>query len=131
MGFSRQEYWSGLPFSSPGDLPNPRIEPRSLALQADGLTSEPPGKPTHRHTHTQYTHTHTRMQAHVYTQINVSEYILTHTHSCISPKGNKNKLSFFPYFPWSIKKKRKERKRHCMETEHLFFEETSEKEGMC
>ena len=40
--FSRQEYWSGLPFPSPGDLPDPGIEPRSLALQADALTSEPP-----------------------------------------------------------------------------------------
>ena len=47
MGFSRQEYWSGLPFPSPGDLPNPGIEPRSPALQADALTSEPPGKPTY------------------------------------------------------------------------------------
>ena len=45
MGFSRQEYWSGLPFPSPGDLPNPWIEPRSPALQADSLLSEPPGKP--------------------------------------------------------------------------------------
>ena len=45
MGFSRQEYWSGLPFPSPGDLPNPGIEPRSPTLQADALTSEPPGKP--------------------------------------------------------------------------------------
>ena len=45
MGFSRQEYWSGLPFPSPGDLPNPGIEPRSPALQADAVTSEPPGKP--------------------------------------------------------------------------------------
>ena len=44
MGFSRQEYWSGLPFPSPGNLPNPGIEPRSPALQADALTSEPPGK---------------------------------------------------------------------------------------
>ena len=44
MGFSGQEYWSGLPFPSPGDLPNPGIEPRSPALQADALTSEPPGK---------------------------------------------------------------------------------------
>ena len=44
-GFSRQEYWSGLPFPSPGDLPNPGIEPRSPALRADALTSEPPGKP--------------------------------------------------------------------------------------
>ena len=44
MGFSRQEYWSGLPFPSPGELPDPGIEPRSPALQADALTSEPPGK---------------------------------------------------------------------------------------
>ena len=46
MGFSRQEYWSGLPFPSPGDLPNPGIEPRSPTLQADALTSAPPGKRT-------------------------------------------------------------------------------------
>ena len=45
MEFSRQEYWSGLPFPSPGDLPDPGIEPGSLALQADSLLSEPPGKP--------------------------------------------------------------------------------------
>jgi len=44
MGFSRQDYWSGLPFPSPGDLPNPGIKPRSPTLQADSLTSEPPGK---------------------------------------------------------------------------------------
>ena len=44
MQFSRQEYWSGLPFPSAGDLPNPGIEPRSPALQADSLPSEPPGK---------------------------------------------------------------------------------------
>ena len=44
MGFSRQGYWSGLPFPSPGDLPDPGIEPRSPALQADALPSEPPGK---------------------------------------------------------------------------------------
>ena len=43
-GFSRQEYWSGLPFPSPGDLPNPGIEPVSPALQTDTLLSEPPGK---------------------------------------------------------------------------------------
>ena len=42
MGFSRQEYWSRLPFPSPGDLPNPGIEPGSPALQADALLSEPP-----------------------------------------------------------------------------------------
>ena len=45
MGFSRQEYWSGLPFPSPGDLPDPGIKPRSPTLQADALISEPPGKP--------------------------------------------------------------------------------------
>ena len=45
MGFSRQEYWSGLPFPSPGDLPNPGIEPGSPAFQADALTAEPAGKP--------------------------------------------------------------------------------------
>ena len=45
VGFSRQEYWSGLPFPSPGDLPNPGIEPRSPALQPDTLPSEPLGKP--------------------------------------------------------------------------------------
>ena len=45
MEFSRQQYWSGLPFPSPGDLPSPGIEPESPAVQADALPSEPPGKP--------------------------------------------------------------------------------------
>ena len=45
LGFSRPEYWSGLPFPSPGDLPNPGIEPRSLALEVDSLLSESPEKP--------------------------------------------------------------------------------------
>ena len=49
--FSRQEYWSGLPFPSPGDLPIPGIEPGSPTLQADALPSEPPGKPK-RHEYT-------------------------------------------------------------------------------
>ena len=44
LGFSRQEHWSGLPFPSSGDLPDPGIEPESLVLQADALPSEPPGK---------------------------------------------------------------------------------------
>ena len=44
MGFSRQEYWSVLTFLSPGDLPNPGIEPASPTLQAESLLSEPPGK---------------------------------------------------------------------------------------
>ena len=45
MGFSREESWSGLPFPSPGDLPNRGIKPRSPTLQADSLLSESPGKP--------------------------------------------------------------------------------------
>ena len=44
MGFSRQEYWSGLPVPSPGDVPHPGIEPRSPALQANALPSEPAEK---------------------------------------------------------------------------------------
>ena len=49
MGFSRQEYWSGLPFPSPGNLPDPGIKPRSPTLQADALTSELPGKPNEKY----------------------------------------------------------------------------------
>ena len=45
MGFSRQEYWSRLPFPSPGDIPNPGTKPTSPTLQADSLPSVPPGKP--------------------------------------------------------------------------------------
>ena len=44
MGFPRQEYWSGLPFLAPGDLPDTGIEPRSAALQVNSLPSEPRGK---------------------------------------------------------------------------------------
>ena len=46
MGFFRQEYWSGLPFPSPGDLPDPGIKPRSPALQADSLPTELEGSPS-------------------------------------------------------------------------------------
>ena len=49
MGFSRQGYWSGLPFPPPGDLPNPGIKPRYRALQADSLPSEPPEKSGFKH----------------------------------------------------------------------------------
>ena len=51
IGFSRQEHWSGLPFPSPGDLPDPGIKPRSPALQADASPSEPLGKPKERHSY--------------------------------------------------------------------------------
>ena len=53
IGFSREEYWSGLPFPSPGDLPDPGIEPRAPALWADALTSEPPGNSLQDITHPQ------------------------------------------------------------------------------
>ena len=46
MGFLRQEYWNGLPFPSPGDLPDPGIEHQSSTLQAGSLPSEPTGKPS-------------------------------------------------------------------------------------
>ena len=49
MELSRQEYWSGLPFPSPGDLPNPGIKLGSPVLQADSLLFEPPGKPEALH----------------------------------------------------------------------------------
>ena len=49
MGFSRQEYWSGLPFPSPGDIPNSGVEPGAPAVQADSLPYEPPGKPLNSH----------------------------------------------------------------------------------
>ena len=49
MGFCSQEYWSGLPFPSPGDLPDPGIKPGSPTLEANALTSEPPGKPAQSH----------------------------------------------------------------------------------
>ena len=47
MGFSRQEYWSGLPFPFPGDFPDPGVEPMSPALAGGFFTAEPPGKPPH------------------------------------------------------------------------------------
>ena len=53
MGFSRQDYWSGLPFPSPGDLPGPGIEPESPEFQADALTSEPLGTTWKRIYHAQ------------------------------------------------------------------------------
>ena len=48
MGFSGQEYWSGVIFPSPGNLPNPGIKPGSPTLQAESLQSEPPGRPKSR-----------------------------------------------------------------------------------
>ena len=56
-GFPRQEYWSELPFPSPGDLPDPGVEPLSLALWGLFFTAEPPGKLQDRHIHI-YIHVH-------------------------------------------------------------------------
>ena len=66
MGFSRQEYWSGLSFPSPGDLLHPGIEPRSLALQADALPSEPQGIAKVSVAVCIHTHTHTHIYIPVY-----------------------------------------------------------------
>ena len=92
MGFSRQEYWSGLPFPSPGNLPDPGIKPGSPALQADSLPFEPSGKTytnTHTHIHT-HTHTHTYIYICIYSalslsfslslSLSLSIYIYIHTH---------------------------------------------------
>ena len=73
MGFSRQEYWSGVPLPSPpslGDLPNPRTEPRSPALQADSLQSEPTGKP---HLYNIHTHIHIYLN-HCAVYLKLTEY---------------------------------------------------------
>ena len=51
MGFPKQEYWTELPFPSPGDPPDPGIEPGFPTLQADSLPSEPPGKPVYSYTY--------------------------------------------------------------------------------
>ena len=67
MGFSRQEYWSGLPFPSPEDLPDTETEPRSPSLQADALPSEPPGKPVIKFKH--------KIQAHINMYMCTSEYV--------------------------------------------------------
>ena len=72
--FSRQEYWSGLPFPSPGDLPDPGIEPGSPSLQADTLTSEPPEKPIYTYT---YIHTYTHTHTYIHTHTNICMYIHT------------------------------------------------------
>ena len=64
MEFSRQEYWSGLPFPSPGDLPDPGIEPRSPSLQADTLPSEPPGNPLKSCNIIQSLHFHVWLHSH-------------------------------------------------------------------
>ena len=74
MEFSKQEFWSGLSFPSPGDLPDPGIEPGSLALQADALLSEPPGNPQ------AYNYVFTYTQIYMYTCLYIHSFIITHVY---------------------------------------------------
>ena len=107
-GSSKQEYWSGMPFPSPGDLPNPGIKPGSPALQADTSSSEPPM--LHKHcinwvkkywVLSKHTYTHTHTHNHTYTQ---------HTHSYTLSYGSTAKADTFPVSftgnddlkPWSM-----------------------------
>ena len=69
MGFSRQESWSGLPFPSPGGLPDPGIEPGSPALEADTLPSEPPDKSSH------YTQKQNRLKTNVFIRPEMIEFL--------------------------------------------------------
>ena len=110
MGFSRQECWSGLPFPSPGDLPNPGIKPGSPTLQADALPSEPPGNEDNgdlqkvlcMHCHTQHSRRYSRpLPTHTSTGdswtltgksrsvscgLNVPfSWVLVHTRFCLCP----------------------------------------------
>ena len=86
MGFSRQESWSGLPFLSPGDLPDPGIEPGSPALQADALPSEPPGKPNSIYLYTYFQ---------IYIYISISYFLVILCMLC--PKSSQSCLT--PYDP--------------------------------
>ena len=87
MGFSRQEYWNGLPFPSPGNLPDPGIKPGSPALQADSLPFVPSGKTyAHKHTHTHihtHTHTHIFISVSIVHSLSLSLYIYIYTHTYI------------------------------------------------
>ena len=77
VGLSQQEYWSGLPFSTPRDLPNPGIEPTSLAspaLAGGSLPPMPPGKPYHTYLHT-YTYIYSVKYTYVYVCVCVYIYI--------------------------------------------------------
>ena len=98
MQFSRQEYWSGLPFPSPGDLPNPGIKTMSPALQADSLPSEPPGKPI--------TYIHSRVCVYIYIYIYI--YMSIPVSQFIPPLGPQRflysgfqALEVTPLFPTS------------------------------
>ena len=85
-----QEYWSGLPFPTPGDLPDPAIEPKSPALQADSLPAESPGKPNCNNNLTQMTTIHQIPVRKYYVCINVEDATVfqekyQHTSTCPKP----------------------------------------------
>ena len=87
MGFSRQEHWSGLSFPSPGNFPDPGIEPGSSTLRVDSLPTELRGKPhTHTHTHPP-THTHT----HTHTQCLLATTVLPEFQSLLRGLGEADK----------------------------------------
>ena len=92
MGFSRQEYWSGLPFPSPGDLPDPGIEPRSPALEADALISEP-----------------TKLKTKIWVEMQKQQWLnkkdfnfrqFSNSSFCYSPFGQEKKIYIGIFQPW-------------------------------
>ena len=90
MEFSRQEYWSGLPFPSPGDLPHTGIEPGSPTLQADSSPSEPPGKPIIH----SYIYVHTCVSDRIHRYISISTFIL------LSNLSSHQYLQFIQFSPF-------------------------------
>ena len=114
MECSRQEYWSGLPFPSAGDLPDPGIKSTSPALQAYSLLFEPSGKSVHTDTQTQtqtqthtqthtHTHTHTSLQVLKFMHYQYSNFALQFSVGCfcsLLPVSSVSQfMSFFPYVP--------------------------------
>ena len=95
MGFLRQEYWSGLPFPSPGNLPDPGIEPKSLTLWADSLPSEPPVKPINVNWALKMKHSSNRFS--VFMKRNTREFSLCFCVSVSFP------LSLFPTPPHFVR----------------------------
>ena len=93
--FSRQD-WSGLPFPSPGDLPNPGIEPGSPTLQADSFPSEPPGKPI-LHYHITYTHNST-----FHSELSELSLFQERFHKERNASSFKKKSAYVKVFPQSI-----------------------------
>ena len=106
VGFSRQEYWSGLPCPSPGDLPHPGIEPGSSESQADSLPSEPPGKSIYINTHTIEYCLVTKKEGNL---VIISNIVGTEGYYTMWNKSEREKqiLCVFPY-TWNVKNKANE-----------------------